>query len=137
MGLSSTLAPSMAAAYQTLEREAIPRASSALNILQRVGASVGTAAMAVVLAHNIRTALPGRPDASSLAALQRAAPTQVAHVAAPLARAFSATFWLSFALTAATLVPALLMPRRRRAGDVEAARPRAGAALEQATDTGS
>jgi len=49
LGLGFTMMPAMAAAYATLERSEVPRATPMLNVVQRVGASFGTAILAVVL----------------------------------------------------------------------------------------
>jgi EmrB/QacA subfamily drug resistance transporter len=49
LGLGATIMPSMAVAYGGLARDAVPRASSALNVVQRVAGSVGTATLAVAL----------------------------------------------------------------------------------------
>ena len=59
IGIGSTMMPAMAAAYATLDSAAVPRATSALNVLQRVGGAIGTCVMAVVLQHEIRSALGG------------------------------------------------------------------------------
>src|SRR4051795_13341668 len=53
VGLGCAMMPSMAAAYATLDRSQVPRATSALNVLQRIGGSIGTALLAVVLQHEI------------------------------------------------------------------------------------
>src|SRR4029453_18129682 len=43
VGLGMTMMPAMAAAYQTLDRPAVPRATTLINIVRTVGGSVGTA----------------------------------------------------------------------------------------------
>src|SRR6202012_1732923 len=48
-GLGATSTPALAAAYKHLTRAEIPNATTALNIVQRLGAPIGTAAMAVTL----------------------------------------------------------------------------------------
>jgi EmrB/QacA subfamily drug resistance transporter len=55
LGLGATMMPAMAAAYATLQPPAVPRATSALNVIQRVGGSLGTAILAVILQHEIRS----------------------------------------------------------------------------------
>ena len=87
LGLGSTIVPSMAVAYQTVSREAVAQATSAINVIQRVAGSVGTALLAVVLQRNLRVA-----------------GVEPAH-------AFGTTFWVAFGLVATALVPALLLPR--------------------------
>ncbi len=48
-GLGATSTPALAAAYKPLARDEIPNATTALNIVQRLGAPLGTAMMAVTL----------------------------------------------------------------------------------------
>jgi EmrB/QacA subfamily drug resistance transporter len=104
LGIGSAMMPAMAAAYATLESSAVPRATSALNVLQRIGGSIGTALLAVVLQGQI--ADRGR------------APAQ-------LADAFAATFWWAVAMSVLALVPATILALtqrrdRRLAMDTEA-----------------
>ena len=54
-GLGFSMMPAMAAAYAWLDRSQVPRATSALNALQRIGGSIGAALLAVVLQRQIRT----------------------------------------------------------------------------------
>jgi EmrB/QacA subfamily drug resistance transporter len=109
-GLGSTIMPSMAVAYQTLLHEAIPRATSAINTIQRIAGSLGIALLAVVLERAMRSELTGfgggLEQASALAA------REPARVAPPLAHAFGTTFWVAVALTAVAFVPALFLPGR-------------------------
>lgn len=110
LGVGATNTPLTAAAYASLPRDIIPRAASALNIIKRLGASMGTAVMAIALQRAITSEVPQLGDA----ALRPLAPTTRAGIASGLAHAFSETFWLAFALTAVALGPALLLPRTRR-----------------------
>lgn len=48
-GLGATATPALSAAYRGLSRDEIPNATTAMNIVQRLGAPLGTAAMAVAL----------------------------------------------------------------------------------------
>jgi hypothetical protein len=112
IGLGMTMVPSMAAAYQTLSRAAVPRATTAINIIRTIGGSFGTAVLSVVLERRIRANLP---DAGGSLALLRGAvgagaPPQ--RIADPLAHAFGQTFWWAVALTALALIPAYFLPRR-------------------------
>ena len=111
LGIGSTVAPSMAALYQTLSREETPRATSALNVIQRTGGAIGTAVFAIVLQRTIAGSLPGLHGGIQRLALL--APDRRAEVAPALAGAFGTTFWIAAGLIAATLLPALLLPRRR------------------------
>ena len=58
LGIGSSMMPAMAAAYATLDSAAVPRATSALNVMQRIGGSLGTALLAVVLQGEISDRLP-------------------------------------------------------------------------------
>jgi EmrB/QacA subfamily drug resistance transporter len=110
MGIGSTIMPSMAAAFQTLTHQETPRATSAINAIQRIAGAIGTALLAIVLQRTITSKLPQlHGGIQSIAAFSH---NQQASAAAPLAAAFATTFWVAVALTAAALVPALLLPRR-------------------------
>jgi EmrB/QacA subfamily drug resistance transporter len=110
VGIGGAMMPAMAAAYATLSRDAVPRATSALNIVQRVGGSVGTAVLAVILQSRIQAAIPGAAGAGGgIEGLPSGVRTQVA---GKLARAFSETFWWALGLTALALLPAALLARR-------------------------
>jgi hypothetical protein len=98
----------MAAAFQDLQHAEIPGATSSINVVQRVAASLGTALLAVVLQRTITANLNGfHGGISQAAALARHGPE---HAAPAIADAFGTTFWVAFALTAAALVPALFLP---------------------------
>jgi MFS family permease len=107
-GLGATITPSMAVAYQQLAHEAVPRATSAINVVQRVAGSLGTALLAVVLQAAISSRLPGLQDGLSQAATVAA--REGGPATTPLAGAFAAAFWVAFALTGAAFLPALLLP---------------------------
>ena len=59
VGLGMTMMPAMAAAYSTLERAQVPRATTVLNIIRTIGGSVGTAVLTVVLQRQIVANVPG------------------------------------------------------------------------------
>lgn len=86
MGLGATVMPAMSAAYRTLPRAAVARATTTLNIMMRTGGSIGTALLAVVLEHR----LDGEADR---------------------AQAFADTYWWGVALIAVAIAAALLLPR--------------------------
>jgi EmrB/QacA subfamily drug resistance transporter len=109
LGLGGTIMPSMAVAYQAVPRERVAQATSAINVIQRIAGSVGTALLAVVLQRSISGNLPGFHG--GVGALAGLPPQARAQVAPALAGAFGATFWVALALVAAALVPALLLPR--------------------------
>jgi hypothetical protein len=112
LGTGASIMPATAAAYATLKRENIPDATPQLNMIQRVGGSLGTALLAVVL-HAQLERFGGIEGAAN------AGPAQSADVAA----AFSATFVWAVAGTMLALIPAMVLltveARERRA----AARP--------------
>src|SRR6266516_3128688 len=112
LGIGSTIVPSMAAAFQALSRAEIPRATSALNAIQRIAGATGTAIFAVILQHAITANLPHHPD--GIQALTALPPAQEAHTVPALAAAFGTTFWVAAALIAVAVVPALLLPRPAR-----------------------
>ena len=109
IGLGGSMMPAMAAAYHTLTRNQVPRATPALNVLQRVGGSIGAALLIVILQNRIIATLgEGAQGGVSGATLPEAARLRVAD---PLAEAFAHTYWYALALTAAALVPGLLLAR--------------------------
>lgn len=109
LGLGSTMMPAMAAAYGALTRDEVPRATSALNIVQRVGGSVGSALLAVILQQNISAALPGSVGAEAAGSVPPAVRERVAE---PLSSAFGETFWIALVLTVVAVIPALFLPRK-------------------------
>jgi EmrB/QacA subfamily drug resistance transporter len=114
-GIGSTISPSMAAAFGSVAPAEMPRATSALNTLQRIAGALGTALFAILLQHAITASQAQHPGSVSA-----------------VASAFGSTFWVAVALIAATLVPALLLPRPAPAGQagtgqaVTGQRPAAG-----------
>jgi EmrB/QacA subfamily drug resistance transporter len=109
-GLGSSMMPSMSAAYATLDQAAVSRATSELQIVQRVGSTLGAALFAVVLTQRIAAQLG---SSNGL--------TRVGHggaaVATHLANAFAGTFWWGLALTLIAVIPALALPRRHPTSD--------------------
>ena len=114
IGFGFTMMPAMAASYAQLDVADVPRATTSLNIVQRVGGSIGTALMAVVLQRQIvRDLSPfGAHGSGSLSALSTLPPSLSARIGAPLAHAFGTTFWLSLILVLAAFVPAAFLPRK-------------------------
>src|SRR6266516_4630424 len=110
LGLGCTVMPAMAVAYQAVSRDAVARATSALNTIPRIAGSIGTALLAVVLQRAIRSNLPGLDG--GIRAVSALSHEQRAHAAPALAHAFGTAFWVAFALSAAALVPTLFLPKR-------------------------
>ncbi len=112
IGLGCSLMPAMAAAYATISRQAIPRATTTMNVLQRVGGSIGVALLAVVLQNEIKSAVPagsGSHAPLSSGAIQPIPEAVRARIAEPLAQAFTHTFWWAVALTALAIVPGVVL----------------------------
>ena len=89
-GLGATAAPAVSAAYKTLAPDEIPNGTTAINIVQRLGAPLGTAAMAITL-HWLVT------DANAKHG--------------PLAAAFAHTFAVSAALSALAIFAGIVLAK--------------------------
>jgi hypothetical protein len=111
VGIACAMMPAMAAAYATLSSAQVPRATSALNVIQRVGGSMGTALLAVVLQHQIASQLgaAGARAGGGGGTLQQLPDGVRARVADPLAAAFGNTFWWAVGMSAVALVPAVVL----------------------------
>ena len=108
-GLGSTIMPSMAVAFGSISRDAVPRASSALNAIQRIAGAIGTALFAIALQRQIESGVPSLQD--GIDELARLGPVAQARIAPVLADAFGQTFWIAVVLLLIALVPALLLPK--------------------------
>ncbi len=129
LGMGMTMMPIMSAALKTLKQESVARASTSLNIIQQVAASIGTALLSVIL-YNATTdklaplaqqaAAQGTPapSMSSINDLPEPARTTVAGL---LSDAFSSTFVWALVLLAVAFLPALLLPRGKNAAGTTAA----------------
>jgi EmrB/QacA subfamily drug resistance transporter len=93
MGIGFAFMPAMSAAFASLGRSELANATPQLNVLQRVGGSIGTAVLAVVL----QRALVGT------------------HTAAGAAAAYGTAFWASAGITALAIVPCIILVRAERA----------------------
>jgi EmrB/QacA subfamily drug resistance transporter len=93
VGIGFAFMPAMAAAFAALDRSELSDATPQLNVLQRVGGSIGTAVLAVVL----QRALVG------------------AHSVGDAAAAYGTAFWVAAALTALAIVPCVILTRAERA----------------------
>jgi EmrB/QacA subfamily drug resistance transporter len=121
IGFGFVMMPAISAAYQTLAPHQVPRASTAINIVQRVGGSMGTALVAVVLEHQISVQIHGL--SGGLSSISTESPAEIAKLAQPLSTAVGNTFWWAFGLTVLALAPALLLARKAPARSVEVAVP--------------
>ena len=93
MGIGFAFMPAMAAAFASLDRSELSHATPQMNMLQRVGGSIGTAVLAVVL----QRALIG------------------AHTISAQAAAYGTAFWWSAGLTALAIIPCIILVRAERA----------------------
>ncbi len=110
MGMGGAMMPLFSGAMQTLRRAAVARASTTLNIIQQVGASIGTAVLTVLLTSALDARLPGGGGGSFGEEVPAAARERVAPL---FADAFGATFWWAVGLVAVALAASLLLPRTR------------------------
>jgi EmrB/QacA subfamily drug resistance transporter len=93
MGIGFAFMPAMTAAYAALKRSEISDAAPQLNIVQRVGGSIGTAILAVVL----QRALAGSTSLEDAAG------------------AFGTAFWWTVGLSAFAIIPCIVLVRAERA----------------------
>lgn len=111
LGMGFTMMPAFTGALQTLRRAAIARASTTLNINQQVGASIGTAVLSVILAHELAARLPTAGGGGIGAALPDAIRERIAPA---MADAYGATFWYALGLVVvAFLVALILLPKHK------------------------
>jgi MFS family permease len=97
MGIGFAFMPAMAAAFSSLKRSELSDATPQLNVVQRIGGSIGTAVLAVIL----QRALVG------------------AHTVNAAAAAYGTAFWASAGLTAAAIIPCVVLMRAERAARVK------------------
>jgi EmrB/QacA subfamily drug resistance transporter len=118
-GIGMSMMPSMTAAFAVLRPDQVNHATPQLNVLQRVGGSVGTAILSVVLSNHLATAgaaAGGQPSAAAGAA------------------AFGSTYWWVLGVTAFALVPTALLAFVERTRSVVGREPAAGPAAELALE---
>jgi EmrB/QacA subfamily drug resistance transporter len=101
IGVGLAIMPAMTAAFSVLSREQISDATPQLTVLQRVGGSLGTAIIAVVLQGQISHA----------------------HTPAAAASGFGHTYWWVMAVTLLALVPTVLLARIERRARGQERRP--------------
>jgi MFS family permease len=92
-GIGFAFMPAMSAAFAALKRSELSDATPQLNVLQRVGGSIGTAVLAVVL--------------------QRA--LLDAHTVSAVAAGYGTAFWFATGITALAIVPCVILLRAERA----------------------
>jgi EmrB/QacA subfamily drug resistance transporter len=89
MGIGFAFMPAMSAAFAALDRKDLPHATPQLNVLQRVGGSIGTAVLAVVL----QRALIGATSLEDAAS------------------AYGTAFWWAAGITALAIIPCVILTR--------------------------
>ncbi|TDC94960.1 DHA2 family efflux MFS transporter permease subunit [Actinomadura sp. 7K507] len=112
LGMGMTMMPTMAAAIQTLVHDEVPRASTMLNIIQQVSASIGTAMMTVLLSRQL-TANLGDGAGGEIGGTEDVPPAIMEKIAPVMGDAFQHTYWYAAGLLALAFIPALLLPRRK------------------------
>jgi NADH:ubiquinone oxidoreductase subunit 6 (subunit J) len=117
MGMGGAMMPTFSAAMATLRKAQVARASTSLNILQQVGASIGTAVLSVLLASNISSALPG--SSGGIGGSAHVPDAVREKVADPLASAFGQTFWWAVGLLVLAYVSAFFLPRHKAEAPVD------------------
>ncbi len=113
MGLGASMMPLFSGAMQTLRKAAIARATTTLNIVQQVGASIGTAVMTILLTNALIARLP-TDGAGGAGGFGQELPEAARERWAPqMAEGFAVTFWAAFALVVVALVASFLLPKHR------------------------
>jgi EmrB/QacA subfamily drug resistance transporter len=95
VGVGFAFVPAMSAAFAALKPRELADATPQMNVLQRVGGSIGTALLAVVLARALSSA--GHPPSSAGAA-----------------GAFATAFWWSLGISAVAILPCVVLTRAER-----------------------
>ncbi len=88
-GMGASFMPAMTAAFAALDRSQVTHATPQLNVLNRVGGSIGTTVLAVVLADSLRHA----------------------HTQAAAANAYGTAFWWSVGMATAAIIPCVVLMR--------------------------
>ncbi|WP_329476606.1 DHA2 family efflux MFS transporter permease subunit [Kribbella sp. NBC_01484] len=133
-GMGATMMPLFTSALKTLPGPQVARGSTLLNITQQIASSCGVATMSVILTNQLNNSpiipgtqnIPGldgglRETQAAIAANTRPGGIALLHLdpAAVLrglvdaAASFAHTFWVAWVLVVLTLVPALMLPRKR------------------------
>ncbi len=88
-GMGASFMPAMTAAFAALERSQVSHATPQLNVLNRVGGSIGTTILAVVLADSLRHA----------------------HSPAAAAHSYGTAFWWSVGMATVAIIPCVVLMR--------------------------
>ena len=93
IGIGFAFMPAMSAAFAALSRDELSDATPQLNVLQRVGGSIGIAVLTVVLQRSL----------------------DHAHTLSAAAGSYGTAFWVSVGLTALAVIPCVVLMRAERA----------------------
>jgi MFS family permease len=110
LGMGLSMMPLFSGAMRTLRKAAVARASTTLNILQQVGASIGTAVMSVLLTAALSDRFPNAPSGGGLGQSGKGLPAQVRDL---MAEAFGHTYVWATAFVLVAFVAAWMLPRRK------------------------
>jgi MFS family permease len=88
-GMGASFMPAMTAAFAALDRSQVSHATPQLNVLNRVGGSIGTTILAVVLADSLRHA----------------------HTSAGAAHSYGTAFWWSVGMATFAIIPCIVLMR--------------------------
>ena len=106
--------PTMSAALSTLRREEVARATSGLNVLLRLGGSVGTTLEAVLLTSQLSARLPSNGEERCvLGTARNLLPAARPFMLQGLGEAFAHTFVWEFVALVLAIVAAFFLPRKR------------------------
>ncbi|MDX6280863.1 MAG: hypothetical protein QOH03_1934 [Kribbellaceae bacterium] len=138
-GMGGTMMPLFTTALRGLSGHQVARGSTLLNISQQIASSVGVATMSVVLTNQLNNSpiIPGTQGAPGLGAGLRETqaailsntrpesvsalhidPGAIARGLVDAASAFAHSYWVAWVLVTITLIPALMLPRKRQAPDL-------------------
>ena len=115
IGLGLGMMPAFAASYRDLSHDAVPRATTATNIIRQVGGSLGVAIFAVVLQTQITKNLPGVTGGLG-SVVSHSLPVPLLE---KLATAFATSFWWSFGICVLAIIPGLFLPKNQVVVPVE------------------
>ena len=107
IGVGLAMMPAMTAAFSALSHDQVNDASPQLNVIQRVGGSLGTAVIAVVLQTKLNHAGANLGSVATHAA------------SGAVAASFAQTYWWVIILTAASLIPTIVLWRVERRTSAE------------------
>ena len=111
IGMGFSMMPLMSGAMQTLRRIQVARASTTLNIIQQVGASIGTAVMSVILTVALNDRFPNSGGSGGgLGGTGQDLPLAVRNL---MTEAFTHTYWWAVALIVPAVLVAFLLPRKK------------------------